>query len=150
VSNFKHFKLWTPLLVLSLVNGVGYYDPIERTGIDPVYGVAAQHAMRNQGVHFRGTLFLQQFGGSSDGVGSIREIVDQDGRLARYFADKHHGGILAVGDLSRTTFLEKVSSISKVFEEPSAKGIQPCELEQTQSQASQQLLSRVLLRLHPD
>lgn len=106
MPNLQDDELRAPLLMFPLIDRVSDHDSVQRTGIDSLDCVAAEHAMRDQGVHFRGTLLFEEFGRPRDGIGGVGEIVDEDGGSAGHFADEHHCCVLAVGDLGGTTFLD--------------------------------------------
>jgi hypothetical protein len=105
VADFEDLQLGTPLLVLRLVDRVGYDDLVKRTGVDAINGITAQDAVRDERIHLGSALLLQQLGGTCDGVGGVGQIVDEDGGAVCDVTDQHHGRILPVVDLSGAALL---------------------------------------------
>lgn len=105
IAHLEHFQLGASRLVIGLVDRVGHDNPVERTSIDAVDGVAAQDAVRDERVDLSCTFFLQQFRCAGDGVGGVGKIVHENGSAVRDVSDQHHGRVLSVVDLRRSTFL---------------------------------------------
>jgi hypothetical protein len=105
VADLEDLQLGTPLLVLRLVDRVGYDDLVKRAGVDAINGIAAQDAVRDERVHLGSALLLQQLGGTCDGVGGVGQIVDENGGAVCNVTDQHHGRILPVADLGRAALL---------------------------------------------
>lgn len=78
---------------------------INGRGVDARNGVAAEDAVRQQGIDLGGALLLEQLGCARDGVGGIGEIVDEDADAVGDVADKHHASVFLLGELDGTAFL---------------------------------------------
>lgn len=99
IAHLQDLQLRTPRLMLRLIHRIRDNYLIQRTGINPLNRIAAENAVRNQRIHLRRALLLQQLRGARNGVGGIGQVVDEDGGAVRDVPDEHHGGVLAVGDL---------------------------------------------------
>lgn len=105
VANLEYLQLRTPRFVFVLINSVGDYNFVKRTGVDAVDSVSTENAVGDQCIHLRSTLFLHQFGRASDGIRCVCQIVDEDGSAVCHIAHKHHSRVLPVADLCRSTLL---------------------------------------------
>jgi hypothetical protein len=106
IANLKHLQLlFEQPLVLRLVHAVRDDDLVERARLDPLNRVAAEDAVGDECVHLVGALFLKQLSRTRDSVARISQIVNQNGDAVGHIADKHHGRVLALVDLSRATLL---------------------------------------------
>lgn len=108
MAHFQDLQLRTPAKMIDLVHTVGHDHLVEGASVDALNGIAAQDTVSDQGVDLGGALLLQQFGGTRDGIGGVRQIVDQDCYPILNVTDQHHGGILTVCDLCGAAFLQKL------------------------------------------
>ena len=83
IADLENLQLGAPGHVLGLVNRVGHNDLVQSTRVDAVDGIATKDAMRDQRIHLRGALLLDQLGRARDGVGCVSQVVDEDGGAAR-------------------------------------------------------------------
>lgn len=104
-AHVQNFQFRTPLLVILLGHGVCHNDLIQCARIDALYGVTAQDSVSDESYYISGALFLQQLGRSSDGVRSIRQIVDKEALSVPDLSNQHHSRILSVIYLGRATLL---------------------------------------------
>lgn len=109
ITHFQHLELGAPLAMLSLIDSIRHNNLIQRTRIDPVNRVSAQDTVGNKRIHLRRALLLQELGGTSNSIGRIGKIVNEDGGPAADVADKHHGSVLPVRDLRGATLLFCIS-----------------------------------------
>jgi hypothetical protein len=106
IANLEHFQLlFEQLFVLCLVHAVRDDDLVERARLDPLNRVSAEDAVGDECVHLVGALFLEQLGRTRDGVARVGQIVNQNRGAVGYIANKHHGRVLPLVDLSRATLL---------------------------------------------
>jgi hypothetical protein len=105
IADLENLQLGAPRLVLGLVDGVGHNDLVQGTRVDAVDGVATKDAMRDQRIHLRGALLLDQLGRACDSVGCVRQVVDENGGAICDVANQHHGRVLAVADLCGAALL---------------------------------------------
>lgn len=61
--------------------------------------------MCNEGNHLCSALFLQELRRASNGVGRIRQIINQDGCALADVSNQHHGRVLPVVDLCGAALL---------------------------------------------
>ena len=109
MSHVKNLQLRAPLEMLLLRDAVGDNDLIQITLVDAINGVSTQDTVRYKSNYRCRTFLLEQSRSASDGVGSIRKIVDENGSPVRHISNKHHCSILPVGDSRRAAFLEQLA-----------------------------------------
>jgi hypothetical protein len=102
--------------VIRLIHAVGHYHLVQGARIDPVNSVSTENAMCDQGVDFGSALLLQQLRSARDGIGGVRQIIDQDSSAILDVTDQHHSCVLAVGDLSRAPLLLKLEDSLRAFD----------------------------------
>jgi hypothetical protein len=91
--------------VVNLIHAVGHNDLVKRTSVDALDSVTTQDTMSEKGIYLRCTFLLEQLGSTSNSIGGIRQIVNQNGYSITDIANQHHGGILAVGDFGGAALL---------------------------------------------
>lgn len=104
-ANLQYFEFRAQALVLFLWDTVSDDDFVDGARVDASDGVAAENSVCEESVDVGSALSLYKLGGAGNGVGCISEIIDDNGDPASDISHKHHGGVLAVSDASRTTFL---------------------------------------------
>ena len=119
--NFQNFQLGAQAAVFILRNAIRYDDLVQSGGINSGNGIATEYAVGEQSINVGCSLLLQQLGRSSNCVGCIRKIVDQDSNSVGNLSDQHHGGVLAIGNAGGSTFLGDMSV--RKFRE---MGVLPC------------------------
>lgn len=105
LTNVQNFQLGAQSEVLVLGNTIRYNDLIQWGSIDPIDGISAEDTMGEECVDFGGTLLLQKLRSSGDCVGSVGQIINENGYAARNISYEHHGGILSVCDSGGAAFL---------------------------------------------
>jgi hypothetical protein len=105
IAYFKHFQFRASGLVVSLVDRVGHYDFVQGAGVDAIDCIAAENAVRDERKHLCRAFLLQQLRRARDGIRGVRKIVDEDSGAICDVSDQHHGCILSVVDLCRTSLL---------------------------------------------
>jgi hypothetical protein len=106
VADFQDLQLRAATKVINLVDTVGHNHLVKGASIDALDGVTTENAVGNQGINLRCALLLEQFGGASDRIRGISQIVNQNGYPIANITDQHHGGILAVCDLGGAALLQ--------------------------------------------
>lgn len=91
--------------MLGLVDGVCHNDFVQCAGVDTINRISAEDTVGDQRIHLRSALLLQELRSASDGVRSVRQVVDQNGRAVCDVSYKHHSRILPVVDLRGSTLL---------------------------------------------
>jgi hypothetical protein len=105
VAHLKDLELRASRFVLGLIDSVCDDHFVERAGVDALDRVSAQDAVRDEGIHLRCALFLQKLCRTGNGIGGIREVVDQNRDAIFHVSDQHHGRVLPVVDLCRSALL---------------------------------------------
>lgn len=109
-TNVENLKFGAHALVLFLWDGIGDHQLVDGRRIDARNGIAAKHAVSDEGINSRGALLLQELGGSGDGIRGVGQIINQNTNPIGNISHEHHSGILAIRDLRRTTFLNRLRS----------------------------------------
>lgn len=78
IADLKDLKLGAVTQVLLLWNAVGDHDFVQRARVDSLHRVAGEDAVCDECVHYSRALFLEEFGCTSDGVGGVGKVIDQD------------------------------------------------------------------------
>lgn len=91
--------------MLVLGNAIRYNNLVQWRSIDPIDGISAENTVGEKCVDFGRALFLQKLRGSGDCVGSIGQVIDENGYPVCNISYEHHGGILPVCDSGRSAFL---------------------------------------------
>ena len=91
--------------VLLLRDAVGHDNFVETACVDALDGITGEDAVGNEGDDARGAGALEQLCGTSDGVGCVGEIVDQDCGAVDDRAHQKKGSVLAVVGLGWSAFL---------------------------------------------
>jgi hypothetical protein len=105
VAHFQHLQLRAACFVLRLIDRVCHNDFVQGAGVDAIDRVAAQDAVRDERVHLGCAFLLQQLCRACDGVRSVCQVIDKDGRAVRDVSHQHHGRVLAVVDLCWSALL---------------------------------------------
>lgn len=104
-ANLQYFEFRAKAFVLFLWDTVSDDDFVNGAGVDAGDGVAAENSVCEKGIDVGSTFPLYKLGGAGNRVRCISEIIDDNGNSASDISHKHHGGVLAVSDASRSTFL---------------------------------------------
>lgn len=95
LMNWEYAQFWTHSLMFLLWDRVCANNAIDRRGVDPVYGVAREHTVGNEGVDLcRATFTLEKFRCASDRVGGVGHVIDENGDFASNIAHEHHCCVL--------------------------------------------------------
>jgi hypothetical protein len=105
VADFQDLQLWASAQVVNLIHTVGHNNLVKGTGVDALDSVATQDSMSDKGIYLRCTFPLEQLGSTSNGIGGVRQIINQNGYPITDIANQHHGGILAVSDFGGAALL---------------------------------------------
>jgi hypothetical protein len=103
ITDFEDLELGASRFVFGLVDCIGHNDLVECASVDALDGVSAQDTVGNECKHLGRAFLLEQFRSAGDCVGSIRQIIDEDGSAVRDISDQHHGRILPVVNLGRSS-----------------------------------------------
>jgi hypothetical protein len=91
--------------VLVLRHRVGHDHLIDGRSVDAGNGIAAEDAVREQGVDGSGALLLKELGGPGDGVAGVDKIVNKDADAVLDVSNKHHAGVALLAVLGRAALL---------------------------------------------
>jgi hypothetical protein len=91
--------------VILLGHRVGHNDLVQCTSVDALNRISTQDAVCNERDYLRSALLLQKFRRAGNGVGGIRQIIDQDSCALPNVSNQHHGRILPVVDLCGAALL---------------------------------------------
>lgn len=105
ITNLKNLQLGAETFVLILRNTVCDNHLVDGACIDAGNSISTEDPMGDQCIDIGCAFFLQEFGSSSDGVGSVCQIVDENDDSVCDISHKHHGRVLTIGDPRRSSFL---------------------------------------------
>lgn len=111
-TNLQNLEFWASSLVLLLWNRVGNNDLVNSRGIKAGQGISGEDTVGDQRIDIGSTLALDKLGSTGDSVAGISQIIDDDGNTACNISDKHHSGILAIGDACWATLLDIILVIA--------------------------------------
>ena len=111
--NVENLQLRAEPAMLLLRHRVRHNNLVQGRGIDTRNGIAAEDTVGDESVHFGGTLALEEFRSSGDGVGGIDQVVNKDTDPISDITDEHHAGIAVLVELNRTAFLEESVSLEQ-------------------------------------
>lgn len=104
-ANVQYLELRAETAVLRLRHRVGDENLVNGRGVDARNGIAAEDTVGQQGIYLDGAFALEQLGSSSDGIGRVTKIVDQDTNAVGNVSNQHHAGVALLGELDRSAFL---------------------------------------------
>jgi hypothetical protein len=124
VADLEDLQLGASRLVFGLIYRVRHNHLVKGASVDTIDSVSAQDAVGDERIHLRGAFLFQQLCRTRDGIGSIRQIVDEDCRTVRDVSDEHHGRILAIVDLGGAALLvnERKRHAERIRDSSSALG----------------------------
>jgi len=105
VADLEDLQLGAPALVILLGHRVGHNDLVQCTSVDALDSISTQDTVCNERNHLRSALLFQEFCRAGNGVGCIRQVVDQDSCALPNVSHQHHGRVLSVVDLGGAALL---------------------------------------------
>lgn len=111
-ANLENLEFWASSLVLLLWNRVGNNDLVNSGGVEAGQSISGEDTVGNQRIDVGSTLALDKLGSTGDSVAGISQIIDDDGNTTCNISDKHHSGILAIGDACWATLLNFESVVA--------------------------------------
>lgn len=103
--DIQDLQLRADLLMLVLGDRVGHYDFVDTAGVDPRDRISAEDAVGDENDDFESALALEELGSTSDCVGGVDDVVNEDTDAISDVANEHHAGVALFRELDRAAFL---------------------------------------------
>ena len=89
-GDINRVQLGADLLLVLVGHGVGDNNLGENAIVDDLNSLAAEDAVRDNGVDLNSSILSKSLGGQAKGTAGIGHIIHQDGNLSLHVSDENH------------------------------------------------------------